>query len=187
MAMAARRRVSMAFEIERKFLVTSDAWQAGVESLSRIRQAYLTNQDRASVRVRIRDNLSATLTIKSRGAGLRRLEFEYDIPVIEAEAMLPLRHGAVVDKTRARVPFEGHVWEVDTFLGDNLGLVVAEIELPTEDHVFTRPSWVGAEVTHQASYYNSALALCSFNAWADEGSSATFKDIKARELSSAHR
>ena len=180
------RRVGMAFEIERKFLVTSDDWQMGVKSSCRIRQAYLTSQEKVSVRVRIRDNLAATLTIKSRGAGLRRLELEYDIPVIEAEAMLPLRHGAVIEKIRARVPFEGHVWEVDTFLGDNLGMTVAEIELPTVDHVFTRPPWVGTEVTGQASYYNSALAIFPFNTWASEGCLSSLSD-RALELPGKHR
>lgn len=179
-------RVSMAFEIERKFLVTSDGWQTGMTSSSHLRQAYLTHQDKASVRVRIWDNVSATLTIKSRGAGLRRLELEYEIPVIEAEAMLPLRHGAVIEKIRARVPFEGHVWEVDTFLGDNLGLVVAEIELPTEDHVFTRPAWVGTEVTGQARYYNGALAICPFKTWASESCLSSLSD-RAPELPASHR
>lgn len=163
----------MAFEIERKFLVTDDGWRVGATTICRIRQAYLTGQDKASVRIRIRDNLSATLTIKSRGTGLKRLELEYDIPVIEAEAMLPLRRGAVIEKTRALVPFEGHVWEVDTFLGENAGLVVAELELPSEDHVFGRPPWLGIEVTRQPSYFNSALATCPFTAWASEDRAAT--------------
>src|ERR1700743_383027 len=115
----------MAFEIERKFLVVGDAWQHSISDESYIRQAYLTGHDKASIRVRIRDNRTATLTIKSRGADLKRLEFEYAIPVLEAEAMLPLRRGAVIEKRRALVPVQGHVWEVDTFFGDNVGLVLA--------------------------------------------------------------
>jgi adenylate cyclase len=159
----------MAFEIERKFLVTNDAWR-GVATTSTfdIRQAYLTSHDKASIRVRITNNRRATLTIKGRGTGLRRLELEYDIPVIEAEAMLPLRRGAVIEKMRTLVPFEGLNWEVDTFLGENLGLVVAEIELPSEDHVFGRPPWLGAEVTGNPSYYNSALSLHPFATWTCE-------------------
>jgi len=157
----------MAFEIERKFLVVSDAWQQSVSDESYIRQAYLTGRDKASIRVRIRDNRSATLTIKSRGAELKRLEFEYEIPVFEAEAMLPLRRGAIIEKRRAIVPFQGHVWEVDTFFGDNAGLVLAEIELNSVSEKFARPQWIGAEVTSHASYYNGALASNPFSAWAN--------------------
>jgi adenylate cyclase len=165
---AERRRVCMAFEIERKFLVTSADWMALATGFSRIRQAYLTSNDKASIRVRIKDNHTATLTIKSRGAELRRLELEYDIPVIEAEAMLPLRRGSVIEKRRALVPYEGHVWEIDTFLSENAGLVVAEIELASEHQVFSRPPWLGVEVTRQASYYNSALAALPFTKWTHE-------------------
>jgi adenylate cyclase len=157
----------MAFEIERKFLVVDDAWQQSVRSESYIRQAYLTGRDKASVRVRIRDNQNATLTIKSRGADLKRLELEYEIPVLDAEAMLPLRHGTIIEKRRAIVPVQGHVWEVDTFLGENAGLVLAEIELGAVNETFVKPPWVGAEVTNQASYYNSALANNPFSAWSE--------------------
>jgi adenylate cyclase len=164
----------MAFEIERKFLVANDAWRGdATTAVFGIRQAYLTSHDKASIRVRITDNHRATLTIKGRGTGLRRLELEYDIPVIEAEAMLPLRRGAVIEKTRALVPFEGHNWEVDTFLGENLGLVVAEIELPSEDYVFGRPPWLGPEVTSNSSYYNSALSLYPFATWTREDRATT--------------
>jgi adenylate cyclase len=155
----------MAFEIERKFLVTDDAWRQSVSEERHIRQAYLTGHNKASIRVRIRDNRAATLTIKSRGADLKRLEFEYEIPVIDAEAMLSLRRGAIIEKRRAIVPVQGHVWEVDTFFGDNVGLVLAEIELEAVSQTFTKPSWIGAEVTSQASYYNSALASNPFSAW----------------------
>jgi adenylate cyclase len=157
----------MAFEIERKFLVVNDAWQQSVSDESYIRQAYLTGRDKASIRVRIRDNHTATLTIKSRGADLKRLEFEYEIPVLEAEAMLPLRRGAIIEKRRAIVPVQGHLWEVDTFFGDNAGLVLAEIELNTVGEKFARPQWIGAEVTSHASYYNGALANNPFSAWAN--------------------
>lgn len=157
----------MAFEIERKFLVIDDAWCQAVSDESYIRQAYLTGHGKASIRVRIRDNQKATLTIKSRGADLKRLEFEYEIPVLEAEAMLPLRHGAIIEKRRALVPVMGHVWEVDTFFGDNAGLVLAEIELDAVDESFARPQWIGAEVTSHAAYYNSSLANNPFSAWTD--------------------
>lgn len=157
----------MAFEIERKFLVINDDWQQSVSDESYIRQAHLTGRDNASIRVRIRDNRTATLTIKSRGADLKRLEFEYGIPVLDAEAMLPLRRGAIVEKRRAIVPVRGHVWEVDTFFGDNAGLVLAEIELDSVGETFERPPWIGAEVTSQANYYNGALANKPFSSWTD--------------------
>jgi adenylate cyclase len=157
----------MAFEIERKFLVVSDAWRQSISDESYIRQAYLTGRDKASIRVRIRDNRTATLTIKSRAADLKRLELEYEIPVLEAEAMLPLRRGAIIEKRRAIVPVQGHVWEVDTFFGDNVGLVLAEIELDAVDETFARPHWIGAEVTSQASYYNGALANNPYSSWTD--------------------
>jgi adenylate cyclase len=136
-----------------------------VTSRTLIRQAYLNKRGNASIRVRIRDNASAQLTIKSRGADLRRLELEYDIPVIEAEAMLALRSGAIIEKHRNVVPFEGMTWEVDTFLGDNAGLVIAELELQSEQQTFERPPWLGAEITLQASYYNGALANHPYGHW----------------------
>jgi adenylate cyclase len=163
----------MAFEIERKFLITSVDWMAMATGSSHIRQAYLTGNDKASIRVRIKDNRGATLTVKSRGAELKRLELEYDIPVIEAEAMLPLRIGSVIEKHRALVPYEGHTWEIDTFYGENSGLVIAEIELASEQQVFSRPPWLGAEVTRQASYYNGALAMQPFTKWTHEDRAAT--------------
>jgi adenylate cyclase len=157
----------MAFEIERKFLVIDDAWHQLVRDESYIRQAYLTGHDKASIRVRIRDNRTATLTVKSRGADLKRLELEYEIPVLEAEAMLPLRRGAIIEKRRVIVPVHGHLWEVDTFFGENAGLVLAEIELDDVNETFVKPQWIGAEVTSQASYYNSSLANHPFAAWTE--------------------
>lgn len=169
----------MAIEIERKFLVTSDDWMALAIGVSHIRQAYLTSNDKASIRVRIKENRVATLTIKSRGAELRRLELEYDIPAIEAEAMMPLRRGSVIEKHRALVPYEDLVWEIDTFLADNSGLVIAELELASEHQVFSRPPWLGAEVTRQANYYNSALATQPFTKWTheDRSSAATKRPV----------
>jgi adenylate cyclase len=154
----------MSFEIERKFLVANDAWKDVATSHTAIRQAYLSEDGKASVRVRIRDG-KAALTIKSRGAGLRRLELEYQVPVLEAEAMLALRSGAVIEKERYIIPWHGLAWEVDVFRGDNAGLTIAEIELPTEHHPLELPPWIGAEVTGQAQYYNSHLARTPFRGW----------------------
>lgn len=155
----------MATEIERKFLTTGEGWRAAIVARRCIRQFYLSSQARASVRVRMVDNVSATITVKSRGSGISRLEHEYPIPVDEAESMVPLRFGAVIEKVRADVEFAGRLWEVDEFVGANAGLVIAEIELKAENERFARPPWVGAEVTGQASYYNSALATRPFTTW----------------------
>jgi adenylate cyclase len=158
--------VIVSFEIERKFLVIGDGWRAAATEQLQLRQAYLASDGKASIRVRIQDNRGATLTIKSRGAELRRLELEYGVPVLEAEAMIPLRHGSVIEKLRHKVPFAGLVWEVDVFAGDNEGLVIAEVELTHEQQPVELPPWVGAEVTRQAQYYNGSLALRPFTTWA---------------------
>jgi adenylate cyclase len=160
----------MNFEIERKFLVRSREWEQHVKSRSTIRQAYLDSAPKVSIRVRIKDNAGATLTLKSRPSSLRRLELEYPIPTLEAEALLQLRRGAVVEKIRHIVPYsdgaEGDLrWEIDTFLGENEGLVVAEIELPDEHHAIELPSWIGAEVTGQSQYYNGTLSQRPYSLW----------------------
>jgi adenylate cyclase len=157
----------MGVEIERKFLVRNSDWRTSVSSHSAIRQAYLNTTAEASIRVRIRNNSTATLTIKSRPSDLRRLEFEYPIPVLEAEALVSLRQGSVVEKTRYLIPCGKLTWEVDVFLGENDGLVIAEIELPDETHPIERPAWIGAEVTGQAQYYNSSLAHRPYSLWQD--------------------
>jgi adenylate cyclase len=162
----------MSFEIERKFLVRNDDWRQLTTGQSNIRQAYLDSNAKASVRIRIRDNISATLTIKSRPADLRRLELEYPIPVLQAEALMPLRQGIVIEKVRYSVPSGELTWEIDVFSGENLGLVIAEIELPDEHHPVELPSWIGAEITGQAQYYNSALVWRSFSTWGKRDAAA---------------
>jgi adenylate cyclase len=160
-----KAEASVSFEIERKFLVADDAWRAGATEHSRLRQAYLTSDGRASIRVRIKGNREAALTIKSRGAELRRLELEYAIPTLEAEALISLRRDSIIEKLRHKVPFGGLIWEVDEFAGENAGLVIAEVELNHEHQRIELPSWVGAEVTGQAEYYNSFLAERPFCTW----------------------
>ena len=155
----------MAFEIERKFLVRSDGWRAEVSGQIAIRQAYLATDGNASVRVRIRDNREATLSVKSRPATLRRLELEYPVPVIEAEAMIGLRHSAVIEKVRHLVPHGDLTFEVDVFAGENEGLVIAEIELRDELQPFALPDWIGAEITGTPDYYNGALVLRPYRSW----------------------
>jgi adenylate cyclase len=115
--------------------------------------------------VRIRDNASATLSVKSRPASLRRLELEFPISVLEAEAMIPLRHGAVIEKVRHLVPHGDLTFEVDIFAGDNEGLIIAEIELRDEHQEIALPEWIGAEITGQLQYYNSALVLRPYQSW----------------------
>jgi adenylate cyclase len=163
----------MSFEIERKFLLRNDDWQQSATSQMHIRQAYLACDGKASIRVRIRHMNGATLTIKSREPQLRRLELEYPIPTLEAEALLGLRQSALVEKVRHHVPVGDHTWEIDVFQGDNRGLVIAEVELQHEHERVELPSWIGAEVTGQRQYYNSALAQHPFRAWSPHTGAAS--------------
>lgn len=152
----------MAIEIERKFLVTGDAWrEAGGELLV---QGYLSRDKDCTVRVRIAGE-QAFLTIKGKTEGASRQEFEYPVPLADAESLMALCQGPVIRKTRRRIPLGKHVWEVDEFFGDNAGLVVAEIELKSADEDFARPDWLGQEVTHDARYYNSALSELPYTRW----------------------
>jgi len=155
----------VAIEIERKFLVIGDAWRQGVTRTHVIRQAYLTRGGRTSVRVRRIDQDAAFLTIKTTGGGLARHEFEYAIPAADAEQLMAEREGAIVAKTRYIVPGGGVTWEVDVFEGENAGLVVAEVELTHPDQGFTRPSWLGAEVTSDRRYGNADLAALPYAQW----------------------
>lgn len=159
----------MAIEIERKFLVATDDWRSGADAGHRMQQGYLCRPETSSVRVRV-TGAEARLNIKSADAGMRRMEFEYAIPVDEAREMLEcLSVGPVIDKTRYHVPAGNHVWEVDVFHGANDGLVVAEIELPSEDASFERPSWLGREVTDERRFYNVYLVDHPYRDWsADE-------------------
>jgi adenylate cyclase len=155
----------MSFEIERKFLVRGDDWQRLATGRSSIRQAYLSSNGKASIRVRIKGDGTATLSIKSRPVDLRRLELEYAIPTLEAEALMQLRQGSVIEKVRYVIPHGELAWEVDVFEGDNLGLVIAEIELRHERQQIELPPWIGTEVTGQQQYYNSALVQHPFSSW----------------------
>ena len=158
----------MTVEIERKFLVCRNDWQQLATRQIFIRQAYLSSNDKSSIRVRIKDGSTATLSVKSRPTELRRLELEYTIPILEAEALIALRQGAVIEKVRHVVPWADLAWEVDVFSGDNAGLIIAEIELRDERQQFDLPSWIGAEVTGQSQYYNSTLVQRPFGIWTAE-------------------
>ena len=147
----------MSFEIERKFLVLSDVWRNSTIRRTRIRQAYLDSNAKVSIRVRINDDSGATLTLKSRSSRLRRREFEYAIPTLDAEELISLRRSYIVEKIRHIVPYGNLNWEIDVFSGENQGLVVAEVELPDEDHEIELPPWVGPEVTGQDRYYSTTM------------------------------
>jgi adenylate cyclase len=163
----------MSFEIERKFLVRGDDWRRLVSSETTIRQAYLSSSGKSSTRVRIRGDGTATLTIKSRPADLRRLELEYPIPVLQAEALMQLREGSVIEKTRHTVPYGGLIWEIDVFSGENLGLIIAEVELGEVNQPIDMPPWIGREVTAQPQYYNSFLVQQPFSSWSMRAQSMT--------------
>jgi adenylate cyclase len=165
------RSRNVAVEIERKFLLRGDAWRAQAQRSLRMVQAYLGGE-RCSIRVRI-EGEEAFLNLKSRDLGTRRLEFEYPVPLEEAEHMLAAFGGQQVAKTRHFVERGGHTWEIDEFSGDNAGLVVAEIELAAEDEAFERPDWIGAEVTMDPRYYNVNLARTPFRDWADRATLAS--------------
>lgn len=142
----------MAIEIERKFLVASEHWQKDVVRSVRLRDGLISSSERGKVRVRVTDD-RATLAVKGPRTGLSREEYEYEIPLEDALALLD-RHcaGTVLEKTRFFVPAGDLVWEVDVYSGILAGVVIAEIELPAEDAAFVRPSWVGIEVTGQEEY-----------------------------------
>jgi adenylate cyclase len=158
----------MALEIERKFLLKNDSWRAAVTSSRRLSQGYLTTlteDAKASVRVRFGGD-QAYLNIKSMRLGMSRDEFEYPIPIEDAGHMLAnLCSGAVIEKIRHHVHFAGLLWELDEFLGANKGLVVAEVELESEDQAFEKPDWVGDEVTDDRRYYNVSLVRHPFTEW----------------------
>lgn len=153
----------MGTEIERKFLVAGDGWKAGAAG-RRLRQGYLSFDPDRTVRVRIAGE-RAWLNIKGRTEGIRRLEFEYEIPVADAVQLLDLSQAAVIDKTRYLVEHGDRTWEVDEFHGENEGLVVAELEVRDERDEFERPSWLGAEVSGDPRYYNARLARHPFREW----------------------
>ena len=154
----------MGVEIERKFLVDkdSDAWRRDGEIF---RQGYLSTHKGRTVRIRVRGE-RGFITVKGLAEGLRRVEFEYEIPKAEATAMLErLCEQPIIEKTRYHVPYGAHLWEVDAFHGANAGLVVAEIELGQPEEEFEKPSWLGAEVTGQARYFNSRLVKEPYSTW----------------------
>jgi adenylate cyclase len=161
----------MGIEIERKFLLADDRWRAGVERSDRLAQGYLVGAQalregsaRASVRVRLADD-RAWLNIKGAQQGITRAEYEYPVPVADAEAMLASLCDGVLRKIRHYVKVDGALFEIDEFLDDNAGLAVAELELPAVDAPFPQPPWLGREVSALARYYNVNLIAHPYARW----------------------
>lgn len=155
----------MSVEIERKFLVTDEGWRAESGPGQELRQGYMATSEVCTVRARIA-GADAWLTIKGATSGVTRREFEYAIPLADAQAMLrELCPDGLIEKTRYKVAHGTHVWDLDVFAGANAGLVVAEIELGAESEPFDRPPWVGEEVSHDPRYFNSALLRHPFDRW----------------------
>lgn len=149
----------MAKEIERKFLVRDDRWKSSAGQGSKIRQAYIMAMDGRNMRVRVRDNRKATLTIKAGGHGISRDEFEFDVPVDEAVPLFGLKLGNLIEKTRYKVKHAHHTWEIDVYGGALAGLVVAEVEMKSEKERPEIPDWIGTELTGNPAYSNQSLAL----------------------------
>jgi len=154
----------VAEEIERKFLVSGEAWRETAEG-TRYRQGFLSTEPERTVRVRVAGP-RGSITVKGKNVGARRAEFEYEIPVADAERMLDtLCQRPLIEKIRYTLAVGPHTWEIDVFEGSNAGLVVAEIELSREDEAFERPEWVGDDVTDDPRYFNSNLVANPYGTW----------------------
>jgi CYTH domain-containing protein len=154
----------MSIEIERKFLVRGEAWRPMTRATP-YRQGYLGNPGKGTVRVRIAGD-RGYLAVKGITAGLTRQEYEYEIPLADAETMLAdLCEKPLIEKNRYRVPVGSHVWEIDEFFGENRGLLVAEVELQSQSEPFERPAWIGEEVSDDPRYFNANLVAKPFTKW----------------------
>lgn len=157
----------MSQEIERKFLLSSEAWRADASAGTRLVQGYLSRDPERTVRVRVAGS-EAFLTVKGKTTGATRLEVELSLPLEQAQRLLELCLPPLIDKTRYEVTHSGKRWEIDVFAGDNEPLIVAELELGSEDEPFARPPWLGREVTDLARYYNSQLAERPYSRWSSD-------------------
>ena len=154
----------MGTEIERKFLLKNDTWRSLARG-TRYRQGYLNRSKECTVRVRTIDD-DGFITVKGPNKGASRVEYEYDIPESDARSMLDdLCEKPIIEKNRYKIDFAGLVWEVDEFLGENTGLIVAEVELERVDQSFEKPAWVGDEVTGDPKYYNASLVTHPYVQW----------------------
>jgi adenylate cyclase len=156
-------------EIERKFLVNNLQFKEEAISSSQIAQGFLNTHAERTVRVRIKGNQGfLTVKGKSNESGTSRFEWENEIPVAEAKQLLALCEKGIIEKIRYNIPSGNHIFEVDEFFGENEGLIVAEVELQHEDEAFSKPDWLGEEVTGQLKYYNSQLSKKSYKIWHHE-------------------
>ncbi|WP_410006676.1 CYTH domain-containing protein [Aequorivita nionensis] len=156
-------------EIERKFLVTSEAFKNEAHKRTRIVQGFLNTHPERTVRIRIQGNDGfITIKGKSNKSGLSRFEWEKQISQAEAEELLHLCEPGIIEKTRYEIFFDDHTFEVDDFMGDNEGLIIAEIELDSETEPFSKPEWLGKEVTGDVKYYNSNLSKTPYKNWTNE-------------------
>ncbi|MEI6677466.1 MAG: CYTH domain-containing protein [Mariniphaga sp.] len=153
----------MGIEIERKYLITNDNWRSLGVPVHYV-QGYLVSDDIRTVRIRIAGD-NGFLTIKGKSNSFSRAEFEYSVPANDAKELLKLCDTPVIEKYRTKVLYGGKIWEIDEFEGQNKGLIVAEIEILSEDEVFLIPPWIGEEVTGDLRYFNSRLAVCPFQNW----------------------
>ena len=153
-------------EIERKFLVLSNDFVQEAFAKKRIVQAYLNSNPERTVRIRIKED-KGFLTIKGIGnaTGTTRLEWEREIPLQDAEQLLMICESGIIDKIRHEVKLGNHIYEVDVFAGENEGLIIAEIELQSEDESFEKPNWLGEEVTNDKRFYNAYLSTKPFKSW----------------------
>ena len=154
----------MSIEIERKFLVKHDDWKAGVQDSVDCRQGYIVSDVRKTVRIRILGR-QGFLTVKGATSGISRMEFEYEIDLPDAQYMLMLCDHHVVEKTRHYVSHSGFIWEVDEFHGLNAGLVMAEVELESEEQNVEPPEWIGEEVSGDERYFNGYLSKHPYSTW----------------------
>ena len=159
----------MAVEIERKFLVMNDDWRVAATDATHIVQGYLVSSPELTIRARVRGD-QAFLTIKGATIGISRPEYEYEIPVAEALAMLTdMAVSPVIEKVRHLVPVSGTTWEVDVFEGDNTGLIMAEVELADAEQRVELPTWAGKEVSGDPRFYNVFLAANPYRSWPEGG------------------
>ena len=151
-------------EIERKFLVKNQDWEKLIVEKRSIQQGYLNTDKSCNVRVRIM-NAAAFITIKGKRINTARPEFEYEIPLNDAESILKLSKNSIIKKTRYTVNHKGQIWEIDQFEGDNQGLVIAEIELKQKDEAISLPNWIGTEISNDDRFYNLSLSVNPFKNW----------------------
>ncbi len=156
-------------EIERKFLVSAETYKKDSSASTRIIQGFLNTHPERTVRVRIKGDMGyLTVKGKSNSEGTTRFEWEHAIDLNEAQSLLKLCEPGIIEKVRYEVPFENHLFEVDVFTGENEGLIIAEIELASEEETFLKPDWLGTEVTGDIRYYNSHLSKKPYKTWKNE-------------------